>query len=210
MKIKRKWASLLGFVLLTNLTAPAYSADDKLDQFFKSINLKELIANNRLLNLGAQFKKPTLSTTNVNDFNNFTIISVGDDTNSTYMVEFDKKQNKRKEKNFAESWMGTFPFDPSELPATTLQEGAQNVQTCMEDQGEPIQSRTLAQLHIYKTQRTMEIVYDYVFTDPNLPEGRCREYLYTPASAVDPKEKCEVGFTMPCHFDIGNPERQKK
>lgn len=178
-----------------------------LDQFLKGLDIKKMIGRNDLLNLGAQFNKSSMSTTNVHDFNNFIVISVDRKHSSSYLIEFDRNQKTLKERNFPEPWMGTFPFSNKDLPSTTLQEGLNNVKICMSQQGTPIPSRELAGIHIYKTQQTEEIVYDYVFTDPDLPENKCREFLYVTPNSHDPKEKCQGGFIVDCHFDVKHPQK---
>lgn len=209
MFIQRKL--LVSLFLMLNFSVAYCEPTDpegfNLDQFLKNIDIKQLIGQNDLLNIGVQFNRGSMSTTNVHDFNNFIIISVDQKQSSSYLLEFDRNQKNQKSKKFPDPWMGTFPFSNKELPSTSLQEGLNNVKMCMIQQGTPIPSRELAGIHIYKTQQTQEIVYNYVFTDPELPKNKCREFLYIAPNPQDPNEKCQSGFIVDCHFDIKNPQK---
>ena len=181
-------------------------ADDMVDQqrvnvdhLFKHAHLKRLIETSKARNLEAQTKDPDASTSNISDLTDFIAIGVIDPEGYTLITEFNKHQRIMEQAAYSESWLGVDNFLQKEIPNVTLQEGLDAVKTCMADKGDPLPEK-ISRVIIYKTINTSQIIYDYLFRDPNLYPGVCQEILYTPATGA-----CEIGMKVYCHYDVKNP-----
>jgi len=175
------------------------------DKLMRNVNLMKLIDDRNAKNLHAQMKNPKKSTQFINELDEF--IAVGfklQPFEKTTIVEFNKNYKELKRKIYFEPWFGVGEFNPKEIPTTTLQQGWENAQSCMERQGDAI-PKELKRVVIFKTLNTSRIIYDYVFEDPKGMSGICKEVLYTPIQKNVSKETCERGVVTTCHFDIKNP-----
>lgn len=178
------------------------------DALLRNANLIKLIDNKKAKNFHAQMKNTKKSTQFINELDEF--IAVGfklQPFEKTTIVEFNKNYKELKRAIYFAPWFGVDEFNPKEIPATTLQQGWQNAQSCMKRQGDPI-PREIKRVLIYKTLNSSNIIYDYVFEDPESMSGICKEVLYTPIQKNVSKEHCERGVVTPCHFDIKNPSRE--
>lgn len=190
-------------VLSLSLSAPAFSKTNiDVDGFLKSANLTKIIGSDIALNLEAQLSDPNAATTQISDLGDFIVLT--DIGNEATAVEFDQFQNVLQSKNYKAPWLGVATYQQKDIPQVSLQNGLQLVQECMADKGDPTPNE-ITRLVIYKTLNTTEMVYDYVFKDPNYDAGVCREVLYTPST-----EDCERGMLVHCHNDLAIAMLEKK
>lgn len=171
------------------------------DNLLKTADLTKLVGNSHALYLTAQTKDSSIVTSFVNELDDFVVLTSSvEEDNSTVITEFDQYQNVLKTVSLPEPWLGVALYLPAEIPALPLQDALQLVQSCMADKGDPTPTE-ISRVTVYKTQRTAQMVYDYVFRDPNYPAGVCREVLYTPDT-----EDCERGMIVNCHDNLSVKE----
>lgn len=198
---------VLALVVLFLLSVPAFSKPRfDVDTFLRTANLFSLVGNFAVLNLGAQMLDPDASTSSVDDLNDFVLLgnplfSSSDGTNA---IEFDNREKIIKKIDLGAPWLGVKAFIQWQIPNLNLQEGLRLVQICMAAQGDPTPT-TISRLVIYRTLNTLQTVYDYVFKDPDLQSGACREVLYTPINNT-----CQRGHVVNCHLDYENDVSLKK
>ncbi|GEM_PF-2308269 len=185
-------------------TAIAKTDDFDTDKFLRTIDLPKLINKNKVLNLIAQLSTPFTSTSNVNDMDDFFAIANIDENYDSIITEFDRSQDILQQITLPSAWVGVSPYNQLRIPLETLQQGFQDVQTCMSKQGTPI-SNTISRLVIYKTIDTEKMIYDYAFTDPNLPFGICQEVLYIPST-----HGCTYGMVVFCHVNLLTLKQKNK
>jgi hypothetical protein len=197
--------------LILTMISTSYASNSEIDnkidvdKLFRNVNLIKLIDTEKARNLHAQMQNPKKSTRFINELDEYIVVGFKLlPTEKTTIVKFNKKYEDVKHAIYYESWWGVDEFNPKEIPTTTLQQGWDNAQACMAQQGDPI-PKEMKRVVIYKTLNTANMVYDYVFEDPNSMSGVCREVLYTPVQKNVPKEQCERGILAPCHFDMKNP-----
>lgn len=200
MHIKSLVVSSLAVSLF--LSFPAYSKlGINVDELLRTANLVDLLGNNEVLNLGAQTIDPNASSSSVDDLNDYIIL--GYPTASSefiHAVEFDNNQKIINNADLGIPWLGVKLYKQSEIPNLSLQDGLQLAQLCMAAKTPPDPTpSTISRVFIYKTLNTLQVVYDYVFKDPNLMPGICREVLYTPATNT-----CERGYSVNCHVNYEN------
>lgn len=212
MKLKIMILNAFFSIICLSIASPLFAADTEhytLDSFFQKIDLYKLTKQYKVQNLMAQMEDLTASTDNVDDFKDFIAITswkkLGGGTSFT---EFNLKQKKvRPPRHEDESWMGSDFFSQKEinkkkLNKIGLQDGFNKVRVCMARKG-ILLSKQMTRVVIYKSVRSQEIIYDYVFIDPNLMTGVCQEAIYSPVTG-----ECDLGMRVDCHVDFFNPTRK--
>jgi hypothetical protein len=189
-------SKMLFLCVMIGFLSTAYSQTNSFDtdKFLRTIDLQKLLEKNKALNLIAQLSDPSASTSNVDDMDDF--IGIANIDTGSIFTEFDRYQDILQQIRMPFPWIGVAEFKQHQIPAITLQQGFESVQSCMAQQGEPV-SNTISRVVIYRTINSSHIVYDYLFTDKQLPWGTCQEVLYDPIG-----KNCEYGMIDNCHIDM--------
>lgn len=169
------------------------------DSLFKTADFVKIIGTDKVLNLMAQMSNPKATTPNINELNEFIVLSTVQPDYYTVIASFDKDQKIIKKVTYDEPWLGVSYLSQNELPSLTLQDGLQLANACMLNKGQQIPDQ-VARVVIYKTINTQQIIYDYVLRNPKAKPGVCEEVLYSPATG-----ECQNGLRPRCHYDVENP-----
>lgn len=184
-----KKISILLIAWFLPLTATFANVD--IDALFRQLDLVKLIGTDTVLNLMAQTKSaPEKGTSQPSDFDDFYVLDSVD--NKTKLTEFNAKQEVLTTYTRNAPWVGVASFQPNELEnLISLQDGFQNLKNFMEPKLD-----TISKVIIYKSLRSQQIIYDYVFKDPAFDSKTCREWLYIPST-----DQCEPGMVVSCQID---------
>ena len=106
-------------------------------------------------------------------------------------------------------FLGVDAYLQNEIPALSLQEGLEALQSCMAKKRIHLPDE-ISRIVIYKTLKSSlhpvqpdssRIVYDYVFKEPF--GHLCQEFVYSPASA-----SCYEGLRVNCQINILDLQNQ--
>jgi hypothetical protein len=160
----------------------AAAQGETLTQFFSTSDLTALSQGPNVMNLAAQSlkKKPVADLNTFDDF--FLINGTG-----TLVVNFDHALKNKGEVKIP-GWVGAAAYSNHDIK-TDLTAGFQAVMKAYAPKG------MLANLVVYKTLNTSQMVYDYAFTIPG--SQSCQEYLYVPALG-----STELGMTKGCYWKL--------
>jgi len=190
----------VAFLSLFYITHSVFAANDQMDvdNFLRTVDLKQIIHTNRVVNLSAQMSDPNTNTTNVNDLNDFLAMGTKSEGDiKTWIAEFNSQLNVLDQKQYNAPWIGVDHFTQNQIPKLNLQDGLELVKSCIATKTHTPIPTQIHRIVLYKTIQTKNIVYDYVFVMPKLTPGTCQEILYIPET-----NDCEWGAQTLCHATV--------
>lgn len=205
-KFARIVTLLLSLPLIASLSHGMPMKDNiDVDMFLRTIKLPALVQSDQSLNLIAQTERADISTTNVNELNDFVVVAVSKTLlHPTKMVEFDKNLKIKRLAQYKYPPLGPDYLYQKDIPSVTLQDGLTNLRYCMARKGKSL-PKEITSVTIYKSIYSLSnVVYMYTFKDPKLSDNRCWQILYIPKQEKR-REGCEdPEMIVSCHFDVDN------